>query len=126
MTPKQLDELREIARGYANFECIDCALAMRKYLVDRGIDGNLIKISTGANLDPRNFFLYDDSVPGDAISESGYHEGICITIDGQEIAFDNHHPEGILKTEWLSNFQFFGKLHLGQELIVIAEPLRRN
>ena len=99
---------------------------MRKYLVDRGIDGNLIKISTGANLDPRNFFLYDDSVPGDAISESGYHEGICITIDGQEIAFDNHHPEGILKTEWLSNFQFFGKLHLGQELIVIAEPLRRN
>jgi hypothetical protein len=45
LTPKQLEELREIARGYANFECIDCALAMRKYLVEGGIDGNLIKIS---------------------------------------------------------------------------------
>ena len=126
MTPKQLEELKEIARGYANLECIECAFAIKQYLIQQGIEGYLIKISTGANLDPRNSFLYDDSVPGDAISETGYHEGICVTIDGMEIVFDNHHPEGIPKTEWLSNFQFFGKLYLGQELIVNTEPLIDN
>ncbi|MFM6811317.1 MAG: papain fold toxin domain-containing protein [Dolichospermum sp.] len=28
-----------------------------------------------------------------------------------EIVFDNHHPQGIAKVEWLGNFQFFGKIH---------------
>lgn len=38
-----------------------------------------------------------------------------------EIVFDNHHPEGMPKREWLANFQFFGKIHLGQELVIIEE-----
>ena len=42
-------------------------------------------------------------------------------LDGIEIVFDNHHPQGVAKVEWLANFQFFGKIHLGQELIVIEE-----
>jgi hypothetical protein len=35
--------------------------------------------------------------------------------------FDNHHPQGISKGEWLANFQFFGKIHLGQKLVIIEE-----
>ncbi|WP_081694764.1 MULTISPECIES: papain fold toxin domain-containing protein [Planktothrix] len=66
-------------------------------------------------------FLYDDSIGGDAISETGYHEGVIIIIDGVEIVFDNHHPQGLSKGEWLANFQFFGKIHLGQELIITEE-----
>lgn len=38
-----------------------------------------------------------------------------------EFVFDNHHPEGMPKREWLANFQFFGKIHLGQELVIIEE-----
>lgn len=121
LTSEQKQQIAEIVKGYPNLQCIKCALAIKKYLIIQGIKGKLIKINTGAELDPRNCFLYDESIPGDAISETGYHEGIIVIINGVEIVFDNHHPQGILKTEWLENFHFFGKIHLGQELNIIEE-----
>lgn len=39
----------------------------------------------------------------------------------KKIVFDNNHPTGVRKEQWLANFQFFGKVHLGQELIIIEE-----
>ena len=39
----------------------------------------------------------------------------------KKIVFDNNHPTGVPKEQWLANFQFFGKVHLGQELIIIEE-----
>ena len=121
LTLKQKQYLAEIANSYANLQCVQCAVAIKKYLQLVGIQGKLITINTQADLDYRNCFLYDDSIGGDAISETGYHEGVMVIIDGIEIVFDNHHPQGIAKVEWLANFQFFGKIHLGQELIVIEE-----
>ncbi len=109
------------ATGYTNLECIQCASAIKTYLIAQKIPGKLLKISTGADLDFRNSFLYDDSIPGDAISETGYHEGVSVIVDGVEIVFDNNHPTGVRKEQWLANFQFFGKVHLGQELIIIEE-----
>ncbi|WP_026794139.1 MULTISPECIES: papain fold toxin domain-containing protein [Planktothrix] len=121
LTPKQKQDLAEIANNHPNLQCVQCALAIKKYLQLAEIKGKLIKINAQADLDYRNCFLYDDSIGGDAISETGYHEGVIIIIDGVEIVFDNHHPQGIPKIEWLANFQFFGKIHLGQELIITEE-----
>ena len=121
LTLKQKQDLAKIADSYANLQCVQCPLAIKNYLQLAGIPGKLIKINTQADLDYRNCFLYDDSIGGDAISETGYHEGIIVIIDGMEIVFDNHHPQGIAKVEWLGNFQFFGKIHLGQESIVTEE-----
>lgn len=45
----------------------------------------------------RDSYIYDDSVPGDAISMNGRHEGISILINEIEMVFDNHHPNGIPK-----------------------------
>lgn len=126
-SPKYRQYLIKIAIGtaiaieYTNLQCIQCALAIKTYLIVQKIKGKLIKISAGADLDFRNSFLYDDSIPGDAISETGYHEGVSVIIDGVEIVFDNNHPDGLPKPQWLANFQFFGKIHLGQELIIIEE-----
>lgn len=121
LTETQRQELATIAKNYPNLQCVECASAIKSYLKLAGIEGKLIKINTQADLDYRNCFLYDDSVGGDAISETGYHEAVIINIDGIEIVFDNHHPQGITKKQWLANFQFFGKIHLGQELIIIEE-----
>lgn len=121
LTATQRQDLAKIANSYPNLQCVECALAIKNYLQLEGIKGKLIKINTQANLDYRNCFLYDDSIGGDAISENGYHEGVIIIIDGVEIVFDNNHPEGMPKREWLANFQFFGKIHLGQELVIIEE-----
>lgn len=121
LTVKQRQDLTDIANSYPNLQCVQCALVIKNYLQLAGIKGKLIKINTKANLDYRNCFLYDDSIGGDAVSETGYNEGVIVAIDGVEIVFDNHHPEGIPKREWLANFQFFGKIHLGQELVIIEE-----
>ncbi len=121
LTVKQRQDLAKIANSYPNLQCVQCAFAIKNYLQREEIKGKLIKINTQANLDYRNCFLYDDSIGEDAISETGYHEGVIVIIDGVEIVFDNHHPEGMPKKEWLANFQFFGKIHLGQELVIIEE-----
>jgi hypothetical protein len=121
LTAQQKENLAEIINNYSNLQCVQCALAIKNYLQLAGIKSKLIKINAQADLDYRNCFLYDDSIGGDAISETGYHEGVIIIIDGVEIVFDNHHPQGLPKREWLANFQFFGKIHLGQALIITEE-----
>jgi len=45
-----------------------------------------------------------DSVPGEAISVNGRHEGIAIVINNIEIIFGNHHPDG-LNREHLMDFK---------------------
>ncbi|WP_017303313.1 papain fold toxin domain-containing protein [Spirulina subsalsa] len=121
LTSKQREKLAEIASSYPTLYCVQFALALKKYLKSLEIKGKVIKINTQADLDYRNCFIYDDSIGGDAISETGYHEGVLLTVDDVEMVFDNHHLNGTPKKEWLANFQFFGKIHLGQELVVIEE-----
>ncbi|MCL1469254.1 hypothetical protein LAY57_01050 [Argonema antarcticum A004/B2] len=113
-------ELSAIASNYENLKCVECASAIENYLSSQGIHGKRIKLYTGdgASWDSR---IYDDSVPGDAISVNGRHEGITIAIDGIETVFDNHHPEGIPKNEWLANLQFHSKILFGQQFQVIEE-----
>ena len=80
LTLKQKQDLAKIADSYANLQCVQCPLAIKNYLQLAGIPGKLIKINTQADLDYRNCFLYDDSIEGDAISETGYHEGVMFVI----------------------------------------------
>jgi hypothetical protein len=40
---------------------------------------------------------------GQQIATNGYHEGIAITIDGEEIIFDNIDYQGVSRQEWLDN-----------------------
>lgn len=69
----------------------------------------------------RNSYIYDDSVPGDAISINGRHEGIAIIIEGQEIVFDNHHHNGIVRGEWMSNILFYGLVYTGQSFEITEQ-----
>ncbi|NEQ66666.1 MAG: hypothetical protein F6J86_24800 [Symploca sp. SIO1B1] len=119
---EQIRQVEAIASSYENFKCVECAQAIKHYLISQKISGKRIKLDTGAAIDDRNNFIYDDSIISvDAISENGRHEGIAILINGVETIFDNHHPDGLLRDEWIENLQFFGKIHLGQDFQITEE-----
>lgn len=88
--------------------------------MSQGIRGKHVKLYTGSSIG-LDSFIYDDSVPGDAISENGHHEGIAITINDTEVVFDNHHPEGSTLNEWITNLQFHGKIFCESSFQIIEE-----
>jgi hypothetical protein len=118
--PEQLQEIQRIAKRFENLRCVECAQAIQSYLRSEGIPGKRIKLYTGSLKKPNNF-IYDDSVPGEAISYNGRHEGILVIIHSQEIIFDNHHPEGIPTTQWFANLQFHNRVMLGHEFQITEE-----
>jgi len=119
--PEQIRQLTTIISSYENFQCVECAQAIKNYLISYSIRGKHVKLYTATGQDDRNNYIYDDSVPVEAISENGRHEAITILVDNMEIVFDNHHPNGIFRDAWMANLQFFGKIHLGQEFEITEE-----
>jgi Papain fold toxin 2 len=95
-------QVAKIARCFGIFDCIPCARAVMDFLVKQGIQGKQIKLDTGSQ-DDRYGRIYDDRV-GQLISTTGYHEGIEIEINGEKLVFDNLYPDGIVRSDWISNF----------------------
>ena len=117
---EQLWQLREIASSFDNFYCVECAQALKDYLINQEIHGKRIKLYTGSAIKPNNY-IYDDSVSREAISENGRHEGILIVINGVEMVFDNHHPNGLPRDEWMANLQFHNKIFYGRQFQITEE-----
>ncbi|KYC36234.1 hypothetical protein WA1_41645 [Scytonema hofmannii PCC 7110] len=117
VTPQVLQDVYNIANKYPNTKCVDCANEIEKYLKTKNIRGRRVVLDTPKS-EPRNFNVYDDSLPpksdGGVIADNGHHEGIAIRINGEEKVFDNHHPDGVPTEQWKNNLTFFGKEHLGQ------------
>ncbi|MCC3418183.1 MAG: hypothetical protein JGK28_09485 [Microcoleus sp. PH2017_07_MST_O_A] len=118
ITAEQILQIKAIVDRHENFKCVECATNLKDYLTSQGIPGKRIKLYTGFGRG-RNSGIYDDSVPRDAISENGRHEGIGIVINNIETIFDNHHPDGLTKEQWMTNLQFHGKLFNDLQFIVI-------
>ncbi|MGF1524673.1 MAG: papain fold toxin domain-containing protein [Leptolyngbyaceae cyanobacterium] len=95
-------QLSKIALQFQIFECLSCAAALKQFLIRQGISGKHIKLSIGSMEDPF-CNIYHEGLQRN-ISINGRHEAISTMIDVQEIVFDNIHPEGIRKTDWLESF----------------------
>ena len=120
ISAEQILQIKAIVDRYENFKCVECASNIKDYLTSQGIPGKRIKLYTGYGRG-RNSGIYDDSVPGEAISVNGRHEGIAIVINNIEIIFDNHHPDGLNREQWMTNLLFHGKLFNDLQFIVIEE-----
>ncbi len=81
---------------------------------------NFVSLLTGSGIG-RDSYIYDESVSGDVISINGRHQGIMIIIDGVEMIFDNHHPDGITRNQWLANLLFYNKLYNRQQFQITEE-----
>ncbi len=122
LAPSNLDDIRQqiakIASRYGVFQCIDCSQAIKEFLIARNLNGKKIKLDLGRQDLP--WAVIYDLRRQQQISTTGYHEGISITIDREEIIFDNIDHSGVNRQEWLQNLTS-PTLELGMGIFQIIE-----
>jgi Papain fold toxin 2 len=95
-------QITEIASRFQRFECVDCASAVQQFLSTQNIPGTQIFLFTGSTQKPF-CNIYCDRLQQN-ISINGRHTAIAVDIDGQELIFDNIHPQGISRVNWINSF----------------------
>jgi hypothetical protein len=93
-------EISKIASRYEIFQCVECAQAIKAFLMQEGIAAKRVRLFTGSVEDPLCNIYHEELRRN--ISTNGRHEGISVDFEGEEIIFDNLHPQGISRDEWLS------------------------
>ncbi|MEC4819252.1 MAG: papain fold toxin domain-containing protein [Scytonema sp. PMC 1069.18] len=94
-------QITSIASSFQIFECVQCAEAIKRFLSKQGIRGKQIKLFTGSTEDP--FCNIYHEIQDQNISTNGRHEAIALEIEGTELVFDNIHPQGVLRLDWINN-----------------------
>lgn len=95
-------QITKIAKKFRLFQCQECANAIQDYLIRKGKYGKLVNLYTGKEKGKYGN-IYHDKL-GINISTNGHHVGIAVIINNQELIFDNIHPAGINRQQWLDNF----------------------
>jgi Papain fold toxin 2 len=101
ITEIEIQQIRAIARLYGLGECDRCADAIQQYLVERQLPGQRLLIKTRSPTGIAGH-IYDDGT-NQLIATNGYHEGISIQFQQENIVIDNLYPEGILRSQWVIN-----------------------
>lgn len=113
ISSEQIRQIKAVIDDFENFQCVETAQAIQEYLVSQNIEGKRLKIYTGTAMG-WDANIYDDLL-GYAISVNGRHEGVSIIVNGLEMVYDNLHPNGLPRGQWLDNLKFDGKLYLGKQ-----------
>ncbi len=95
-------QITSIASSFKVFECEVCAQAIQAFLIYQGISCKLIKLYTGREKGKYGN-IYHDKLQRN-IATNGRHQGVAIELNGVKLIFDNLHPQGITRQEWLNNF----------------------
>jgi hypothetical protein len=119
ISTKHIHQIQTIIDDFENFQCVETAQAIQEYLVSQEIKGKRIKIYTGSSMG-WDANIYDDLL-GYAISVNGRHEGVSIIVNGMELIYDNLHPNGLTRNQWLDNLKFDGKLYLGKQFQITEQ-----
>ena len=95
------EEITEIDSCYGVFQCIECSQTIRSFLISKNLHGKRIKLSLERQDLP--WAVIYDLRREQQVSTNGYHEGISIILNEQEIIFDNIDHGGVSRQEWLQN-----------------------
>ena len=95
------ERIAAIASQFHLYECSECANAIQQFLTSQNIRGKSITIFTGSTREPF-CNIYHDQLQ-ENISTNGRHQAIAVEWEGQELIFDNIHPTGISRVEWIAN-----------------------
>jgi hypothetical protein len=87
-------------------------------LISINLKGKQVKLDLGRRDLPWSVIY--DLKREQQIATNGYHEGISITIDGEEIIFDNIDVSGVPRQEWQQNLTS-PTLELGMGSFTIIE-----
>jgi hypothetical protein len=113
VSSEQIRQIKAIIDDFENFQCVETAQAIQEYLITQNIKGKRIRIYTGTAMG-WDANIYDDLL-GSAISVNGRHEGVSTIVNEMEVVYDNLHPNGLPRSQWLDNLKFDGKLYLGKQ-----------
>ncbi len=94
-------QIASIASSFQIFECVQCAEAIKRFLIEQGIFGQQINLFTGSTEDP--FCNIYHEILKQNISTNGQHQAIVLEIEGEELVFDNIHPQGVSRVNWINN-----------------------
>jgi hypothetical protein len=94
-------QITVIAARFRLFECFECAAAIQQFLNTQQISGKSILLFTGNTKEPF-CNIYHERLQTN-ISTNGRHAAIAVEINGQELIFDNIHPQGISRVDWINN-----------------------
>jgi hypothetical protein len=94
-------DIAEIASCYGVFQCVECSQAIKNFLIAINVKGKQVKLDLGRRDLPWSVIY--DLRRKQQIATNGYHEGIAIIIDNEEIIFDNIDCSGVTRQEWLEN-----------------------
>jgi hypothetical protein len=95
------EQIAEIASRFQLFQCVECARAIKEFLISKRISGKQLKLFTGSAENPYGNIFHE--VLKQNIATNGRHEGIAVRIDGEELVFDNIHHDGVSRELWLGN-----------------------
>lgn len=115
VTSEILQEIHDTASSYNNLECVEFANEVEAYLREQGISGRRLKLDTTKQVSQDDYIIDDSFSESEAISTNGHHEGIAITINGEEKVFDNNHGDGVPTEQWKNNLTFHSKEFFGAQ-----------
>lgn len=104
ISDEQLNQVRVIAAWWKRLGggyCNQCAVEIKRYLQEQNMIGRYIRVETASNRGTVGI-IWDD-IAERQIATNGYHEGISIEMNGVEIVFDDVHPEGLPRSQWITN-----------------------
>jgi Papain fold toxin 2 len=119
VSSEQIRQIKAIIDDFENFQCVETAQAIQEYLITQNIKGKRIRIYTGTAMG-WDANIYDDLL-GSAISVNGRHEGVSTIVNEMEVVYDNLHPNGLPRSQWLDNLKFDGKLYLGKQFEITEQ-----
>ena len=90
------ENLGSIAGKYGNLQCVDAKSAMVEYLLSQNLHGTIIELQ----FETYPGYVYSNSCSA-IISENGFHVG----IEYEGIVYCNVHPEGMVESLWISDFE---------------------
>jgi hypothetical protein len=111
-------EITKIARVYGVFQCVECSQAIQNFLSARNVRGKRIQLDLGRRDLPWSVIY--DLRRQQQIATNGYHEGIAVIIEDEEIIFDNIDYSGVSREEWYKNLTS-PTLELGLGSFIIRE-----
>jgi hypothetical protein len=91
-------EIGKIVRRFDLYQCYDCAMTVRQWLRDNGIEGRIIELKTFYRDED---YIISDRVGGEeSISMNGKHYGVKV----RGLVFDNLSDKGMTEPEWIEDF----------------------
>jgi Papain fold toxin 2 len=91
-------EVGKIVSQFDLYQCYDCAMTVRQWLRDNGIEGRIIELKTFYR--DEDYIISDRLGGEESISMNSKHYGVKV----RELIFDNLSDQGLTELEWIEDF----------------------